>query len=75
MDEVRLFLVRVWSRLHGGSSFRASVRPLDGDRPLVFTQPEQVAAFLKEEAEGAETPQASKPPSAGNGAGHGNDEQ
>lgn len=51
MDEVRLFLVRVWSRLRDGDSFRASVRPLDRDQPLVFSQPEQVAAFLKDESD------------------------
>lgn len=51
MDEVRLFLVRVWSRLRDGDGFRASVRALDRDQPLVFSEPEQVAAFLKNESD------------------------
>lgn len=51
MGEVRLFLVRVWTRLQGSDEFRASVRPLDRDQPLVFSQPEQVAAFLKDESD------------------------
>lgn len=50
MDEVRLFLVRVWSRLHDGVGFRASVRPLDCDLPFVCSQPEQIAEFLKAES-------------------------
>jgi hypothetical protein len=51
MDEVRLFLVRVWSRLRDGDAFRASVRALDSDRPQVFSRPEQIAAFLKDESD------------------------
>jgi len=51
MDEVRLFLVRVWSRLQDGVGFRASVRPLDSDQPLLFSQPEQLAEFLKAESD------------------------
>jgi hypothetical protein len=51
MDAVRLFLVRVWSRFQDDEGFRASVRPLDGEQPLLFSRPEQIAAFLKSESD------------------------
>ena len=60
MEEVRLFLVRVWRRLHDGVGFRASVRALDRDQPLVFSRPEQVAEFLRNESDPT-------PPDSGHG--------
>jgi len=73
MNEVRLFLVRVWSRLQGADEFRASVRPLDRDQPQVFSRPDDVAEFLKREADPAAA--ATPAGSADNGLKHQDDDR
>jgi len=43
MDDVLLYLVRVWNRIDG---FRASVRRADEEEAHVFDSPDALARFL-----------------------------
>jgi hypothetical protein len=48
MDNVQLFVIRVWQHLR---QFRASVRALDDDAPRLFLAPEELSEFLRRAAE------------------------
>jgi hypothetical protein len=52
MGEPRLFLVRVWQHLN---HFRAAVRGVDQDEPLLFDEPAQLGEYLR--AASTEAPQ------------------
>jgi hypothetical protein len=50
MAEVELYLLRVWRQVRGACGFRASVRAVDRDTFKVFSDPVQLADYLKAEA-------------------------
>lgn len=51
--DVDLYLLRVWKQLRGGCGFRAAVRPLDHQTPEIFSDPAQLAAYLKQRSVGS----------------------
>jgi hypothetical protein len=55
MSEPRLFLVRVWHHL---SQFRAAVRGVDQDEPLLFDEPAQLGEYLRQASADAARPAA-----------------
>lgn len=73
MNDVRLFLVRVWQRLEAGR-FRAAVQPFDGALPRVFSRPEQVAEYLQTGNEDEGGPKARAPAVPTRTAGDGSSE-
>ena len=64
MSAPLLYLVRLWQQpgQHGDAAFRASVRPLDGERETLFTHPVDLAQYLARQAATCQAPAAPGPP-------------
>jgi hypothetical protein len=52
MDEVRLFILRVWRRFveHGSSEFRASVRAADEEQAQMFRSADELTRYLDQQS-------------------------
>jgi hypothetical protein len=63
MADLDLYFLRVWRRAAGALGFRAAIKPLDGERAQVFSDPARLAAYLTERA-AAPSPAAADPAAA-----------